>query len=98
MLFRKLGNSITLLEFIRHGVIAVMKQHGMSRMTPGPKRLATGLASNTVRYNGQQHWVKKGDQPNSRCRECSRRTVFLCKMCEVPLHPECMEKYHTPSE
>ena len=98
MLFRKLGNSITLLEFIRHGVIAIMKEYGTPRMAPGPRRLATGLASSTVRYNGQQHWIKKGDQPNSRCRECSRRTVFLCKMCAVPLHPECMEKYHTFTE
>ena len=97
MLFRKLGNNISLLDFIRHFATAIMRGTGKSRKTPGPKRLHAGLAKNTVRFNGKQHWTSKGDQPNSRCRQCSRRTVYLCKMCEVPVHPECMEDYHSLS-
>ena len=89
-----LGNGITSLEYIRHGVIALLKVYGISCMPPGPKRLASGLSTSTVRYNDQQHWIKKGDQPNFRCSECSR-TLFLCKICVIPLHPEYMEKYYT---
>ncbi|KAK4292665.1 hypothetical protein Pmani_034582 [Petrolisthes manimaculis] len=73
-LYRKLGNNISLLDFIRHFAIAIMKGFGTSRVTPGPKKFPAGLAKDTVRYNGKQHWTMKGDQPNSRCRQCSRRT------------------------
>ncbi|XP_068240322.1 piggyBac transposable element-derived protein 3-like [Palaemon carinicauda] len=94
MLYRKLGNTIPLLDFIRHFVIAIMKQYGAPRTSPGPKRLSVGIAKDSVRYNGEQHWTKKGEQRHSRCRECSRRTKYICNMCSVPLHPECMEPYH----
>ncbi|KAK3881154.1 hypothetical protein Pcinc_014380 [Petrolisthes cinctipes] len=70
-LYRKLGNNISLLDFIRHFAIAIMKGFGTSRVTPGPKKFPAGLAKDTVRYNGKQHWTMKGDQPNSRCRQCS---------------------------
>lgn len=93
ILYRKLGNNTSLLDFIRPFVIAIMKHYGTCPILPGPEKLSAGTAKDTVRYNGKQHWTKTGDQPNSRCRECSRRTIYLCKMC-CTSSPECMESYH----
>lgn len=93
-LFRHLDNDISLLNFMRHFVVAIMRTCGVSRIRPGPK-ISLGIAGNTVRFDGTQHWTARGEQPNSRCRQCSGRTVFVCKRCAQAVHPECMEKYHT---
>ncbi|XP_068245384.1 piggyBac transposable element-derived protein 3-like [Palaemon carinicauda] len=51
-----------------------IQQYGAPRTSPGPKRLSVGIAKDSVRYNGEQHWTKKGEQHHSRCRECSQRS------------------------
>ncbi|XP_068207391.1 piggyBac transposable element-derived protein 3-like [Palaemon carinicauda] len=77
MLYLKLGNIIPLLDFIWHFLIVIMKQYGTPRTSPGPKRLSAAIAKDSVWYNGEQHWTKKGDQRQPRCRECSRRTKYI---------------------
>ena len=94
-LYRRTKEDTTLLEFVRHIAIGTMKKYRQSKKKPGPRVQPSGPAALTVRYNGAQHWTGKGNKPNSRCRQCSSRTVYICKMCEIPLHPECMEPFHT---
>lgn len=95
MLFRKLWNNVSLTDFIRHFVTAVMKVTGKNKKSSGPRRFPAELAKNMVRFNGKQHWILKGDEPYSRCHQCSRKTVYLCRICAVPVHLECMEDYHS---
>ena len=72
-----------------------MKKHGESKKKPGPRMQPSGPTTQAVRFNGAQHWTARGNKPNFRCRQCSSRTVYVCKMCEIPLHPKCMKPYHT---
>lgn len=94
MLFRRNGGNVSLLEFNRQIVLSTLKSLGVSRKTPGPKQTYAGPSSEAVRYNGLPHWTKKGEHPNARCKCCGRRTIYLCEMCDIPMHPECMKIYH----
>ena len=93
-LYKEKGD-IPLLEFTRHVAIAILTKYGTEKKRTGPKLLPKGPATSSVRFNEAQHWTMKGNKPNARCRQCSSRTIFVCKMCDVPLHPECMEQFHT---
>ncbi|CAB4057407.1 unnamed protein product [Lepeophtheirus salmonis] len=52
-------------------------------------------AAESVRLSNEGHWTARGEHARSRCKECKGRTPHICKKCKVPLHPECMEPYHT---
>ncbi|KAK8387362.1 hypothetical protein O3P69_018147 [Scylla paramamosain] len=54
-----------------------MKGTGKSKKSPGPRRLPAGLAKDTVRYNGKQHWTVKGDQPLTVSSVFKEDSVFV---------------------
>ena len=93
MFLKKNGSAMSLLEFIRHIVNSTLMSYGAIRRT-SEKPFPTRASSGAVRYNGLQHWTVKGDQRNARCKGCGRRTIYVCEMCRVALHPECMKTYH----
>lgn len=92
--YREKEANISLLCFSRNLVITLLKTHGTGKKAPGPK-YPSNIAQETVRFNGCQHWTARGDQTRSRCKQCGGRTPHICKMCKLPLHPDCMEAFHT---
>ena len=88
------GANSNLLSFCQNLVVSILKTYGTEKKAPGPK-YPSMVAQDGVRFNGKQHWTERGDQSRSRCRQCGGRTPHICKMCKLPLHPECMESFHT---
>ena len=95
MKYRKNNSGVPLLEFTRHLVVALLTSYGTKRRYPGPTAVHSKSSLDEIRFNKQQHWSGKGITKYSRCRQCERRSAYICKMCDLPLHPECMEAFHT---
>lgn len=99
ILYRMLGNDITLLQFIRECVLDIIPKHGTAQVRPGTRVLpALGSAAgetSVTRWDGRHHWPKKGSSNYGRCRHCSRRSAYECTQCGVPVHPEWLGSYHT---
>jgi hypothetical protein len=94
-LHRKKEANISLLDCPKKVVISVLKSHGMERKPPRPRSHSSASTPDGVRCNNQQHWPAKGEQKYCRCRQCGHRAHYICKMCNFPVHPECMEAFHT---
>jgi hypothetical protein len=56
---------------------------------------APGAAGELLRYDGLNHWTDISPQKRAICKVCAGRSKFICKKCKVPLHPMCMEIYHS---
>lgn len=64
----------------------------------GKKRIATPRMGLVIRYDGEGHYPSKTfvkQAPRCHDKKCKRRTRFLCKKCEEPVCPDCMENFHT---
>lgn len=96
LLYRRLGHDISLLDFRRQCAIFILKSFGSPPMTPGVRSsLEFAPALEEIRKDRTDHFIEKGESKYRRCKICGRRTSFLCKKCEVPLHPdECFKIFH----
>lgn len=95
MKYRKNNKGVSLLVFTRQLVVALLTSYGTKRQHPGPTSVPCKSTIDEIRYNKQQHWPVKGESKYGRCRECGRRSAYICEMCNLPLHPECMKAFHT---
>ena len=93
--YRKKEPNMSLLDFSRHIVISISKTYGEAKKQPGPKISPFSSVMDEIRFNGKQQWTARGDQVHCRCKQCGMRTRHMCKMCNLPMHPECMETFHT---
>lgn len=85
------GGKLDQLHFRRRIVLAYLvskKQHGSKRCRP------SSLENIDTRYDRIDHIVvSQGKQ--TRCRNCHKKVSTKCKKCDVALHINCFEIYHT---
>jgi len=70
----------------------------LSQTPPTKKRKKVKVPVPEVRYDGINHYPAKTNKKQaSRCKDnnCTSQTRYLCKKCDFPVCPECMESYHT---
>ena len=48
-----------------------------------------------IRYDRENHWPSKGKQHRCGLQSCKGTSVYFCSKCNIALHPECFEKFHT---
>lgn len=49
-----------------------------------------------IRFDNVGHIIKVHDEKaRRRCLHCKNQSIFMCKKCNVHLHPECFETFHT---
>ena len=96
LMFRRLGHDVTLLEFVRSCVLDTIAAHGTDASRPGirPLPVVGSAAGNKTRYAETGHRPAKGNSKYGRCRQCSKRSAYVCVKCNVAVHPECMKEYH----
>ena len=39
--------------------------------------------------------IEEENKARRRCRQCKSTTIYMCKKCQVHLHPDCFEVFHT---
>lgn len=91
----KKKEEIPLVEFIRQVVATSFKKH--SDPNRPKQQLQTGLAKATlseIRFDNGRHMITK-TETRGVCKLCKGRSQFRCRRCEVALHPECFEPFHT---
>ena len=95
-LYRKANDGkehIGMLEFQREVAMALLAPCGRnkpSRLLPYPKNVAE-----TVKLDTQNHILVRGMSKYCRCKQCGRRSIYLCQKCNVTLHPDCFKAYHS---
>ncbi|XP_045475400.1 piggyBac transposable element-derived protein 3-like [Harmonia axyridis] len=96
LLYRRLGHDIPLLDFRRQCAIFILKSYGSPPMVAGVRSsLEFTPALEEIRKDRTDHFIEKGESKYRRCKVCGRRTIFVCKKCEVPVHPdECFKIFH----
>lgn len=78
------------LEFKSYIALRLMKMHN-NRAKPSSSRVPSEL-----RLDNIGHVITKADnKARRRCKICHNHTIFLCKRCNVHLHTDCFEQYHT---
>ena len=89
------------LNFVRELVIEMLMVHGTA---PIRRYSLNGLTSETVRYDGLNHWIVSveedatGKAKRRNCRHCyikekkELKTVTQCEKCKVPLHTGCFKE------
>lgn len=84
------NEKISQLDFKSYIALRLIKNESPNR-TPSTSRVISEL-----RYDNIGHFIfKSPTNSRRRCKICSSQTVFLCKKCNVPLHTDCFESYHT---
>jgi len=108
IIYREQCSDIPLLNF-KASLVWTMLQIGkhsgpkrgrksLSQTPPTKKRKNVKVPVPEVRYDGINHYPAKTTKKQaSRCKDnnCTSRTRYLCKKCDFPVCPECMESYHT---
>lgn len=95
LLYRELGHDMPLLQFRRQVVLQLLNAYGTPSLRPGPvSSYARSVSLDDIRRDGRGHLIIKGESKYRRCKVCQNRTMYLCKKCQVPLHPECFEPFH----
>jgi len=108
IIYREQCSDIPLLNF-KASLVWTMLQIGkhsgpkrgrksLSQTPPTKKRKNVKVPVPEVRYDGINHYPAKTTKKQaSRCKDnnCPSRTRYLCKKCDFPVCPECMESYHT---
>lgn len=95
LLFRNTEKRISLLEFTRQIVIALLASPDMpSRRGVRPKTKNQVLE--VVKLDGRDHLVNKNSTGTQRrCASCGKCTKFVCIKCNVGLHPDtCFVEFH----
>ncbi|KAK9739199.1 Transposase IS4 [Popillia japonica] len=92
-LYRRCDESISLVEFLRRIVLAILVSPPLGSVTgPQPKR-TSGVMSE-IRHDMKEHWIDK-QQTQRRCAKCGKCSKFVCLKCNVGLHPDtCFRLYH----
>lgn len=94
MLYRQEHKTISLLEFTRQIVTALLAgpKTGITK-TVIPK--LKGQVQNEIRYDRKDHLVM-WQNTQRRCAYCGKCAKFICIKCNIGLHPDtCFLKYHT---
>ena len=93
ILFLCIHSSISLLEFIRQIVIALLAAPDLeSRREIRPK--TKKQVPQVVRFDNRIHLVNK-IETQRRCADCGKCTKFVCIKCNVGLHPDtCFQHFH----
>ncbi|KAF0296457.1 PiggyBac transposable element-derived protein 3 [Amphibalanus amphitrite] len=79
LMYRKLGNDISQLQFVRQCTQELLVRYGTERRAPGPAvLLVTGAAGDGIRRDGLGHWPRAGPTAKARCKVCGCRTKFIC--------------------
>jgi len=93
------GNKEPYLDFLRELVVLMLETHGKPALATGPKK----APNPGLRYDGLNHWIAgteedaNGKPSRRNCKQChlegkkERKTVFVCKKCDMPLHTFCFE-------
>lgn len=89
------GKKDGLLEFLRELAMQMLALHGSTRKRPGRPLSLPGPAGDVARKDGLRHWPRKGTTNRARCRQCGGRSAYECTKCNLPVHPECMEAFHS---
>ena len=102
-LYQKVVPNMTkepLLNFTRQLVLHMIKKHRTFTTRPGPVMTITGHnVQDELRFNKSiTYFIKKGKIYDQKCKVCKKKTVWLCQMCDVPLHPDHFIEYHTVSD
>ena len=100
-LYRKVGaimkdgdhEKISLLEFIRSCVEVSVLLHGSGSASYLPSIQAT-TNRDEIRIDQGNHMIIKTGKKGV-CKQCGNRTYYRCRRCDVGLHPDCFELYHT---
>ena len=95
LLYRYVDKSMSLLEFTRQIVIALLATANMdTRRGVRPKTKKQVL--DVTRVDGKDHLVNKNSTDTQRrCAACGKCTKFVCMKCNVGLHPDtCFMEYH----
>lgn len=97
MLFRYKEKNISLIDFTRKIVIALLSSANLP-VKPGPSPVPprrTALVPLEVRFDGRDHLVDGIEKPR-RCGNCHKSASFCCLKCNVGLHPKgCFVAFHT---
>ncbi|CAI9727322.1 Hypothetical predicted protein [Octopus vulgaris] len=92
ILMNRAGHKITLCNFIENMSLTLMKKYGTPKFQRKQRKRTSNLKDN-ARYDGVEHWIEY--IPNERrCNECSGKRHFICKKCDVAVHPKCFKNYH----
>ena len=81
------------LPFTRLIAKSLLKRNSIPRPPSGYR--GNLLVCNDIRYDGLHHWPKELESRYHRCKQCGDRTNMSCSKCDVPLHPKCIQAYHT---
>lgn len=93
LLYRRTSDdTLPFLEFKRRCVISLLKTHGAPRRSSGPQ---TSSAMRGLQFEGGRHIIARGESKYKVCQLCRSRSVYFCRTCEVTLHPDCFESYHS---
>ena len=88
-LHKKIGATISHLQFRRDVVRTLMARGHDKPLRPGPSRMTV----DRVRLTGKLHVCAPADK-QGRCKHCKKNTRNMCKLCDVLLHPHCADKFH----
>jgi hypothetical protein len=92
-------NKKSLLEF-RRDVALFLLQTPLESEEVGKNRSATGRPSKfsiqKPLHGERGHFIiKSEDNRRLRCKQCHSQTVYRCKVCDVALHHDCSEAFHS---
>ena len=107
--YREKVEKIPLLTFkasvattlIQIGTVANNRKRGRPSTEEEPvkkKRDPIKRAPTHMRYDGIGHYpgkVEAKQAPRCHDKQCRSRTRYICKKCEEPVCPDCMENFHT---
>lgn len=76
------------IDFKSNVALRLLKMNTLRASASLPGNIPTD-----IRRNQSSHLIFK--QPTRRrCRFCHSQTVYMCRSCNVHLHPDCFEEYH----
>lgn len=88
--------ALDLLAFRRSIVKTYLSKYSQERSRNlFSKQLADKRVQDDIRYDGLNHWPSKGKQRRCGLQSCKGTSVYFCSRCNVALHPECFQKFHT---
>lgn len=86
-----------LLCFRRKVAVALLHtMQPITSMAKEPQHTRPGPISSLTRIgntSGSNHSILKTNK-RLRCRQCKSQTIFVCKSCNVGVHPKCFDRFH----
>ncbi|XP_046392163.1 piggyBac transposable element-derived protein 3-like [Ischnura elegans] len=92
LLHRHVGSTMDYLQFRRECALYMMRHFGSPSAGRGFRQSHTGAEE--IRTDHLDHLITKGSSKYKVCAQCKKRTVYICKKCNISLHPECFLAFH----